>query len=598
MGATRTGNFESSIHNEDYYGAFDRRNLNHAGMIYSDNREAEGLDGMWHYACDQYDVGLRDNWHVTRELNERGEQLPYDFHPEEGEITRIPGCWNLIEPKYFYFEGCFWYSRTFIYKKARDGERVFLRVGAANYDAKVYLNGTFLGSHCGGSTPFFAELTGHLIANRRNLLLICVNNTRTSDRVPMKNTDWFNWGGLYRDVSLIRVPRTFIKDFKIHLVPDDRFDAIAFSAVISDADARGSMAISIPELGIQKEFPVEKGVCQGTFEARPEPWSPESPKLYAVHARYGEDGITDRVGFRQISVRGREVFLNGKEIYLAGISCHEDDVALGKCSDREDILRRFGHAKELGCNFLRLAHYPHHELAAKIADEVGLLLWEEIPVYWAIAFEKKSTYEDAENQLMELITRDFNRASVIIWSVGNENADTDDRLSFMASLAKKAKAVDPSRLVTAACLVNHAKNIIEDRLIEFLDIIGLNEYYGWYRPDFGELGALGKDSKPEKPVIISEFGAGARAGHHGTVHEKFTEEYMENIYKMQIATLRSLDYVKGMTPWILYDFTCPRRQNRFQAGYNRKGLIAEDKKTKKKAFFALQAFYLETRAAY
>jgi len=218
-------------------------------------------------------------------------------------------------------------------------------------------------------------------------------------------------------------------------------------------------------------------------------------------------------------------------------------------------------------------------------------LWEEIPVYWAIDFENQSTYEDAENQLCELITRDYNRASVIIWSVGNENADTDARLEFMKNLAGKVKSIDPSRLVTAACLVNHEKVRIEDRLTKYLDVIGLNEYYGWYKPNFEELEVLGRNSNPDKPVVISEFGAGAKAGHHGSVSEKFTEEYMEHVYEKQIRTIKKLDYVKGLTPWILYDFTCPRRQNRYQNGYNRKGLIAEDKETKKKAFFTLQSFY-------
>ena len=267
----------------------------------------------------------------------------------------------------------------------------------------------------------------------------------------------------------------------------------------------------------------------------------------------------------------------------------------GKFSDREDISRRYRDAKELGCNFLRLAHYPHHELAAQMADEAGLLLWEEIPVYWAIDFQNPSTYADAENQLCELIHRDFNRASVIIWAVGNENADTDERLRFMKDLALKARTMDPSRLVTAACLVNHEKIRIEDRLSEHLDVIGLNEYYGWYRPNIEELEVLFRNSSPDKPVIISEFGADARAGHHGTIAEKFTEEYMEHVYETQIHAIRNLSYVKGLTPWILYDFICPRRQNRYQAGFNRKGLIAEDKKTRKKAFFTLQAFYREKR---
>jgi len=585
------GNFEASIHNERYYAQFDTRTLNAGGMIFVEGRKREQLNGLWHTVLDQYDVGLRDNWHIPKGQSEQGEQIPYDYQVEQGELSWVPGCWNRIKPEYFYFEGCVWYSRTFLYKPVDKNERVFLRIGGANYDTKVYLNSEFLGNHYGGSTPFFSEFTGKL--KPENTIQICVNNTRTSDRVPMRNTDWFNWGGLYRDIELIRVPALFIREFKIHLIPDDTFRRIAVHVRVSDPGCRGAITLEIPDLQIQKELAVRDGNCRETLDAAPELWSPENPRCYEVRVRCGEDQVVDRVGFRQIRVQGTDIVLNGKPLFLRGISVHEDDALKGRYSDSEDIARRFRDARDLGCNFLRLAHYPHHELVAKMADASGLLLWEEIPVYWAIEFQNPNTYADAENQLCELIHRDFNRASVIIWAVGNENADTDDRLRFMKNLALKAKAVDSSRLVTAACLVNHEKIRIEDRLSEYLDVIGLNEYYGWYKPNIEELEVLFRNSNPDKPVIISEFGADARAGHHGTISEKFTEEYMEHVYEIQISAIRKLEYVKGLTPWILYDFTCPRRQNRYQRGFNRKGLIAEDKKTRKKAFYTLQAFYQE-----
>ena len=262
---------------------------------------------------------------------------------------------------------------------------------------------------------------------------------------------------------------------------------------------------------------------------------------------------------------------------------------------REERIENIRIAKELGCNFMRLAHYPHNEEMAKLADELGLLLWEEIPVYWAIRFEREKTYEDAQNQLRELINRDWNRASVIIWSVGNENADTDERLKFMSALAECAHREDETRMVSAACLVNAAKNKIEDRLMEYLDIIGINEYCGWYTPDFAMLPALMENSQPDKPVIVTEFGADALPHHHGTISDKGTEECQADVYEKQIATLRNIDYIKGMTPWILYDFRCPRRTSLIQKYYNRKGLLSEDKKYRKPAFYVLQKFYEELK---
>lgn len=202
----------------------------------------------------------------------------------------------------------------------------------------------------------------------------------------------------------------------------------------------------------------------------------------------------------------------------------------------------------------------------------------------------EETYEDAENQLKELIFRDYNRASVIIWSVGNENHDTDERFSFMSRLAGCAHENDPTRVVSAACLVSKG-NVIKDRLAESLDIIGVNEYCGWYTPDFRALPELFENSRPSKPVIISEFGADALPELYGDVSEKGTEDCQAYIYEKQIETIQKISYIKGMTPWILYDFRCPRRTSAIRKYYNTKGLLLADKKHKKKAFSILCKFY-------
>lgn len=589
--ATQPENIVEHLHNEAYGVRYNQQNLNHATMICDAGRPREQLNGVWNFSVDAYDHALRSQSYLLRRATAEGRPIPWDFAPDEGESIRVPSCWNMHRPEYLYYEGSAWYSRRFTYFPNRDDERVVLRVGAANYDTKIFLNQTFLGNHYGGSTPFFVELTEYI--TQENLLQCCVNNDRTADRVPMKNTDWFNYGGMYRDIELIRLPRDFIKEFHIALVPDHAFDKIAMTISVSDDAAQDDVRVRIPDLGLDQSVALTAGKAEIVITAEPELWSPEQPTLYDVDVSFRQDRIRDRVGFRQIHVDGTRIVLNGKPLFLRGISVHEDDVQRGKMADRDDILHCFQQARELGCNFLRLTHYPHHEMTAKLADEAGLLLWEEIPVYWAIDFENPATYADARNQLLELITRDMNRASVILWSVGNENADTDARLKFMEGLAQTAKSADPTRLVSAACLVNTAKHAIEDRLISALDVIGLNEYYGWYEPDCDELAQLLTNSDPEKPVIITETGAGALAGHHGSITDLFTEEQMESVYRKQIELIRKIEYVQGMSPWILYDFRTPRRCNRFQQGFNRKGLIAEDKTTRKLAFSVLQRFYQE-----
>jgi beta-glucuronidase len=317
-------------------------------------------------------------------------------------------------------------------------------------------------------------------------------------------------------------------------------------------------------------------------------WAPGRPRLYDVEIACGSDRVRERVGFRRIAVRGAEILLNGAPIRLKGACVHEDDVVRGRCTDAADVARRFADLEALGGNFLRLAHYPHDPMVARMADEAGVLLWAEIPVYWAIDFGNADTYADAENQLLELVARDCNRASVILWGVGNENADTDARYRFMAALADAARRADPTRLVSAACLVNRELFRIEDRLAEKLDVIGLNEYFGWYEPDPNDLARLLANSGAGKPLLISETGADAVAGLHGPETQLFGEERQAAFFRSQLDILRLFPRVQGMAAWLLYDFRSERRQTRFQRGWNRKGLIAEDKTTRKAAFAALR----------
>jgi beta-glucuronidase len=567
------------LHDESYADAYETPRADHRGLIAMGGRSRISLNGPWHFTRDLFDEGLRQKLFADPPTPPAEWRKPRDFDEWAAEEITVPGCWNLARPEWLMFEGAGWYARRFDWQG--ETPRLFLRVGAANYAARVFLNGRFLTLHLGGSTPFFVELSAH-VRRGENHLLIQVENRRRPDRVPMHHFDWFNYGGLYREVDLLPLPAVFLRDLRIAWCDGAITVEIAVSNPIA-AMAR----VSIPELGIVQDVPIANGHANAKIAAHPDLWSPDTPHLYDVVVECDEDRITDRVGFREIVVCGEDILLNGTSIYLRGVCVHEDDVELGKSTSEADLRRRVAHAKELGCNLLRLAHYPHHERMAEIADEVGLLLWEEIPVYWAIDFANPATYADAENQLLELIARDRNRASVIIWGVGNENADTNARFFFMSRLAEAARRADPTRLISAACLINRQTFKIEDRLADCLDIVGLNEYFGWYEPDMSLLERLLTNSRPGKPVVISETGGDALAGHHGPATELFTEEKQADIHSQQLAILDRVPYVRGYIPWVLYDYRTERRQTRFQRGYNRKGLIAEDKATKKLAFHVL-----------
>lgn len=581
--------YMSDIHLEDYTEQYEGKQATAATMVFDGGRTRESLNGQWHYAVDPYDTCLRQKWFLERYCDENGYSLPLDYSFDEWPTMQLPACWNTVDREYRLYDGSMVYTRKFSCVRNED-ERILLKVGAANYLCRVFLNKEYVGMHRGGSTPAYWDITS--LVREQNRIILVVDSTRRAEQVPTENTDWFNYGGVYREIELLRVPNIHIKNFQIALVPDDTYQNIRVNVELSEKIS-ATATFTIQELRVHTEIPVENGTGTVTLTAKPELWSPENPKLYQVELSCLNDCVCDHIGFRQIKVEREKILLNGKPIFLRGISCHEESVENGKALTEEERIENILLAKELGCNFMRIAHYPHHESMAKLADKYGMLLWEEIPVYWAIRFEREATYADARNQLQELIRRDWNRASVIIWSVGNENADTDERLKFMSGLADCAHELDNTRLVSAACLVDSEKNVIADRLIGSLDVIGINEYCGWYTPDFEKLPQLLENSHPDKPVVITEFGADALPGHHGTATDKGTEECQAEVYKRQIETLRRIDYVKGMTPWILYDFRCPRRTHILQKYYNRKGLCSADKMYKKPAFYILQKFYQE-----
>jgi beta-glucuronidase len=574
------------LHDEAFEVPFMTPRLTAEDAVFMPGRETQSLNGDWCFTIDPMREGLRQRWFAHDDQPVEKWAVPRDYDSGTWQTVPVPGCWTMQRDEWRHYEGAAWYSRSFHADPRQDGSRLLLRVGAANERARVFLNGAFCGLHLGGSTPFFADLTPHLRAGG-NRLMIEVDNTRRADAVPMNHFDWFNHGGLHRDVELVAVPAVCITRLFLRLTDS----GIAVDVALS-AETDGTAQLEIPGLG-QAEIPVRAGQGTTVLDWSPDLWSPRTPRLYDVTVHFGADHVTDRVGFRRIERHGTEVTLNGKPLALRGLCVHEDDRNTGRCTSEEDVRKRFADLRAMGANVARLSHYPHHEMVARIADEEGMLLWAEIPVYWAIAFDNAQTYENAQNQLIELIRRDANRASVILWGVGNENADTEARLAFMRGLAQAARAEDPSRLIAAACLINRETFRIEDRLTEHLDIIGLNEYFGWYESGFERLERLLANSTPDRPVVISETGAEAAPGLHGPESQLFTEERQALVLTRQVEIAASARYVAGVFVWLLYDFRSDRRQTRYQRGWNRKGVIAEDKSTRKLGFDALTRAYAQ-----
>lgn len=573
---TKADNFNSDIHSSDYLSEYERKRITSDTLMDISRREKWSLDGKWNCTPDLYSTALRAHW-----VAKCGLTTPQDFSEAGLMKLKVPSCWNTVK-ELKYFEGCMIYTRMLKLDESMKGhKRYFLHFEGSAYRTYVFINGEYLGLHDGASTPFTVEITRQL--KEENQLAVIVSAERKREQVPCENTDWFNYAGLFRSVYLTASDeQAYVRSTFIHYeggVLKVRIDYAGKNTKEAVLRSRGFRAV-IPPSG-SLDIPFENAHL----------WSPEDPYLYTFHLDAGKEHLTYRVGLRTIEAKEGEILLNGHSIRLNGICVHEEYPGKGRSASDRDILSVIRDAKELGCNFLRLAHYPHTRRFAELADREGILLWEELPVYWAIQFDSLKTYSDAENQLSELILRDRSRASVIIWSVGNENADTDARLLFMSRLAEHARRMDTSRPVSAACLVNEAKLKIEDRLEKNLDIIGVNEYYGWYDEDYDKVRRLFENSRPEKPVILTEFGAGARAGYKGAPGEIFSEENQADFYSRQLSIIEKIPYIKGTTPWILYDFSSPRRMNIYQDGCNSKGLIDRDHKTHKMAFDILKEYY-------
>jgi len=364
------------------------------------------------------------------------------------------------------------------------------------------------------------------------------------------------------------------------------------------------------------------------------------------------ESIKDEIGFRSIKTQGQKIYLNNTEVKFKGIAMHSEPIGIdGPAFSQEHFKELLLTAKELNINFVRAAHYPYTRHLAKIADQFGLMLWEEVPVYWNIDWDNPETLAIAKNQITRLVQRDQNRASVVVWSVANETPLSESRMKFLHALLSEIELTDSSRLTTAALLsgseeqfrslvlvlaLQGAKskwvdpkekaifksildqaNISIDRELNFslsiadplgesLDLISYNEYFGWYYVTFftdqmmiseGTLRQLMFEVMPKikissifnKPIHISEFGAGAKYGNH--TNKIWSEEYQAKLYKHQLEMLSNNPQIQGISPWVFKDFRAMLRPlPGIQDFYNRKGLIDENG-NKKEAFKVLADFY-------
>src|SRR5262245_6275414 len=525
-------------------------------LVSADMRAGVELSGSWHYSIDPLVAGLAGFHGETpdrgqllyREIDVRKEmaadnRVLYEFDLAHSPVTTLPSSWLTQAPELRYYQGLMWYQRTFPAPAERKG-RSFLRFGAANYTTVVYLNGQPVGRHEGGFTPLTFEGTKLLRAGD-NQITVGVDSQATDATVPPPVTDWENYGGVTRSIRLISTPDTYVDSASLELTRDGR---IAVAAHLDGPQAANrALQLRIADLRIDLAGTTDaQGNWRGTVAAPRSlvRWSPDQPRLYDVSITAGDDTWRDRVGFRVIEVRGSDILLNGKPVFLRGISLHEEELgtnptrAITPAAARA-LLTEINEG--LHGNFVRLAHYPHSEVMTRMADELGLIVWSEVPVYWRVAWSNPDTLATARNMVAENITRDRNRASIAIWSVGNETPVIEARNAFLQTLVRDVRALDNTRLVSAALLVERSQGekgtpimTMADPLAASLDVLAVNTYNGWYTPDrLADLPGIVWRVPADKPLVFSEFGADAKAGFHdlSAAPQKFSEEYQAEFYR-------------------------------------------------------------------
>jgi len=577
----------------------------------ADMRQGADLDGPWHWSIDPFRDGeggfhggkpgaghrRYDEVDTTAAMKADVNAL-YEYDMDRSPVAQLPQSFVTLSPQMRYYNGLVWFERHFT-AHPQPGKRAFLRFGAVDYRAQVYLNGQPVGAHEGGFTPFAFDVT-KLLRDGDNQVTVGVDSERTASDVPPPITDWENYGGITRPVSLIFTPDTFVDDEWVRLTRDGHLAA----TVKLDGPAAANAPVRVQIPGLKLALSGRTGADGSWTGEAPAPrslhlWSPESPTLYDVQVSGGGDVVSDRVGFRTIDIRGTDILLNKKPIFLRGIDIHAEEFGDNPTRNITPEAARalLTEAKQgLHANFVRLAHYPHPETMLRAADELGLLVWSEIPVYWMVDFANPDTLKTALKMQRESILRDRNRASIVIWSVGNETPVNDARNAFLRTLVANARKLDDTRLVSAALLSGRKGDVqtIDDPLGADLDVLAVNTYNGWYTPDpLSKVPDIQWRSAYNKPLIFSELGAGALAGYHDDPANphKFSEEFQADYYRATLKMVSKIPFLRGISPWILKDFRSPRRQHPiYQQGWNRKGLDSPTG-VRKEAFGVLAGYY-------
>ena len=553
----------------------------------STKRKTTSLDGEWAFCTDKEDIGETEKW--------------YEKFPEEAGYINVPSCWNNELGLYSYV-GRAWYKKEFYCDECC----LQLSFGAVTGKAVVYLDGVLLGEHYGGWLEFSFE---KLVEKGCHTVTVMVDNTPNDlNTFPLKETDWCHFGGITRSVTISEYKAPFIKNVKVsYQLSRDLKNAILSAEVSTKNPFQNACAEEISfyingELYTTKAVSLlgeQSFIIDGIQVENINLWEIGKGNLYDINVTLENDDYCDKIGFRKIEAKNKNIYLNGKPIFLKGVNRHELHpdwcfaVPTGISKRDVDII------KDLNCNFVRMSHYPQSHQFVEYLDREGMVAWCEIPMW---QFYEKSLSDEfvtsrARKLYKEMVDQYYNHPSIIIWGLHNEvQTDTKAGYNFTKMASEYVREMDNSRLISFA-----SDRFDRDISFEFADIVALNNYFGWYygtEEDWegfikGFRASLTVRGLGDKPVMMSEFGVPALYGNSSLEKEKWSMEYQADYIANVINLCEKEEGVCGTAIWVMADFPSDKDIAKAR-GYNNKGILNEYRKPKL-AYYTVKELYKDIK---
>lgn len=555
-------------------------------------------------------INLNKDWKFIQKDVGLPNSLPTDWTSVD-----LPHTWNAVDGhdgNGSFDRGTYWYAKTFATpKQAFGGNRVFVEILAAGQQATVYVNGTEVVYHEGGYSTFRADVTDLCKEDGENLLVVACSNERKESVYP-QSADFTFYGGLYRGVNIISVPDAHF-DLEYYGGP-------GIQVTPTPCDCGGAMFdIVTYTKGIDENFTVLYSICDAEgkevaggcrpaddtkiklFVPDAKKWEIDDPYLYTVTAllqRRNEafDEVSARVGVRSFSCDPDKGFIiNGKETPLRGVSRHQDMLYKGNALSKADHYHDAELIKELGANTIRLAHYQHNQYFYDACDEMGFVVWAEIP-FISVMNKDPEAHQNCISQMKELIIQNYNHPSICFWGISNEiliGGISEQLVENHKELNELVKELDPTRLTTIAHV---SMTPIESPLHHITDVISYNHYFGWYGGKMEENGPWMDNFHKVHPDLclgLSEYGCEGIVTYHGPnpACKDYSEEYQALYHEHMAKMLEERPWIWSSHVWNMFDFGCAARDEGGVAGRNNKGLVTMDRKTKKDSYYIYKAYW-------